>query len=99
MGQPKLLKLAECLSKPVVVRFAFEELASLKVLHEIDYIKEEDKIVYLLYLLEKTQPQAAIFCENKLDCDEVNKFLLSRGVRSVCLHGGKSHKERQEAIS
>ena len=40
--------------------------ANLDVIQEVEYVKQEAKIVYLLECLQKTSPPVIIFCENKV---------------------------------
>lgn len=44
--------------------------ANLDVIQEVEYVKQEAKIVYLLECLQKTAPPVCIFCEKK----QVSKF-------------------------
>lgn len=39
--------------------------ANLDVIQEVEYVKQEAKIVYLLECLQKTAPPVCIFCEKK----------------------------------
>lgn len=50
--------------------------ANLDVIQEVEYIKEEDKLAYLLDCLQKTAPPVLIFAENKRDVDAIHEFLL-----------------------
>ncbi|KAL3117863.1 hypothetical protein niasHT_006295 [Heterodera trifolii] len=50
---------------------------------------------YLLKAIEEHKmDQAIVFCRTKLDCDNMEKFLASRGYKCVCLHGDRSADER-----
>ena len=45
--------------------------------------------------------QGMIFCRTKLDCDNLEKFLVSAGDKSiscVCLHGDRKPQERQQNL-
>ena len=59
------------------------------VIQEIEYVKQEAKIVYLLECLQKTAPPVLIFAENKNDVDDIHEYLLLKGVEAVAIHGGK----------
>lgn len=72
--------------------------ANLDVIQEVEYVKKEAKIVYLLECLQKTSPPVIIFCEKKNDVDEIHEYLLIKGVDSVSIHGGKDQEERNNAI-
>jgi ATP-dependent RNA helicase DDX41 len=68
------------------------------VIQEVEYVKEEAKIVYLLHCLQKTAPPVIIFCERKGAADDIHEYLLLKGVDAVSIHGGKDQSERNEAI-
>jgi len=77
------------LVKPIVVNVGRAGAASLDVIQEVEYVKQEAKIVYLLECLQKTPPPVLIFAENKSDVDDIQEYLLLKGVDSVAIHGGK----------
>ncbi|CAH8356242.1 unnamed protein product [Eruca vesicaria subsp. sativa] len=87
------------LVKPVVVNVGRAGAANLDVIQEVEYVKQEAKIVYLLECLQKTSPPILIFCENKADVDDVHEYLLLKGVGAVAIHGGKDQEDREYAIS
>ena len=78
------------LVKPVVVNVGRAGAASLDVIQEVEYVKQEAKIVYLLECLQKTAPPVLIFAENKNDVDDIYEYLLLKNVEAVAIHGGKS---------
>ena len=53
------------LVKPVIVNVGRAGAANLDVIQEVEYVKQEAKIVYLLECLQKTAPPVLIFCESK----------------------------------
>jgi hypothetical protein len=57
---------------------------NLDVIQEVEYVKQEARIVYLLECLQKTAPPALIFCENKADVDDIHEYLLLK-VCTACL--------------
>jgi hypothetical protein len=59
-----------------VVGCAVAGAANLDVIQEVEYVKEEDKLAYLLDCLQKTAPPVLIFAENKRDVDSIHEFLL-----------------------
>ncbi|KAK1334130.1 hypothetical protein QTO34_005130 [Cnephaeus nilssonii] len=61
---------------------------------EVEYVKEEAKMVYLLECLQKTPPPVLIFA----DMDAIHEYLLLKGVEAVAIHGGKDQEERTKAI-
>ncbi|CAF2177431.1 unnamed protein product [Brassica napus] len=87
------------LVKPVTVNVGRAGAANLDVIQEVEYVKQEAKIVYLLECLQKTTPPVLIFCENKADVDDVHEYLLLKGVEAVAIHGGKDQEDREYAIS
>ncbi|GMH54474.1 hypothetical protein TrVE_jg11996 [Triparma verrucosa] len=86
------------LVRPVVVNVGRAGAANLDVIQEVEYVKQEAKIVYLLECLQKTAPPVCIFCERKGDVDDIHEYLLLKGVEAVSIHGGKDQEERNEAI-
>lgn len=86
------------LVQPLIVNVGRAGAANLDVIQEVEYVKKEAKIVYLLECLQKTAPPVVIFCERKQDVDEIHEYLLIKGVEAVSIHGGKGQEERNEAI-
>ncbi|XP_020220919.1 DEAD-box ATP-dependent RNA helicase 35 [Cajanus cajan] len=87
------------LVKPIIVNVGRAGAANLDVIQEVEYVKQEAKIVYLLECLQKTPPPVLIFCENKADVDDIHEYLLLKGVEAVAIHGGKDQEEREYAIA
>ncbi|CAG8602044.1 9644_t:CDS:2, partial [Scutellospora calospora] len=81
------------LVKPVIVNVGRAGAANLDVIQEVEYVKQESKIVYLLECLQKTPPPVLIFAENKNDVDDIHEYLLVKGVEAVAIHGGKNERE------
>ncbi len=86
------------LVKPVVVNVGRAGAANLDVIQEVEYVKHDAKIVYLLECLQKTAPPVCIFCERKQEVDDIHEYLLLKGVDAVAIHGGKDQSDRNEAI-
>eukprot|EP00968_Pinguiococcus_pyrenoidosus_P011417 scaffold922_cov327-Pinguiococcus_pyrenoidosus.AAC.43 len=86
------------LVKPVIVNVGRAGAANLDVIQEVEYVKQEAKIVYLLECLQKTAPPVVIFCERKGDVDDIHEYLLLKGVAAVSIHGDKDQAERTQAI-
>lgn len=63
--------------------------ANLDVIQEVEYVKQEAKIVYLLECLQKTAPPVLIFAENKKDVDDIHEYLLLKGVEAAAIHGNE----------
>jgi ATP-dependent RNA helicase DDX41 len=89
----------EALVKPVVVNVGRAGAANLDVIQEVEYVKQDAKVVYLLQVLQKTAPPVLVFAENKRDVDDIQEYLLLKGVAAVSVHGDKSQEERNEAIT
>ncbi|EIW60687.1 DEAD-domain-containing protein [Trametes versicolor FP-101664 SS1] len=88
----------QSLVKPVLVNVGRAGAANLDVLQVVEYVKQEAKMVYLLECLQKTPPPVIIFSENKNEVDDIQEYLLLKGVEAVAIHGSKSQEERQYAI-
>lgn len=86
------------LVRPVVVNVGRAGAANLDVIQEVEYVKAEAKILYLLECLQKTSPPVLIFCESKNDVDSIHEYLLLKGIEAVAIHGGKDQEERNYAI-
>ena len=87
------------LLRPVIVNVSRAGAANLDVLQEVEYVKAEARIVYLLDCLQKTPPPVVIFSERKTDVDDILEYLLLKGVDAVAVHGGKDQSERNSAIT
>jgi ATP-dependent RNA helicase DDX41 len=86
------------LVKPLLVNVGRAGAASMDIVQEVEYVKPEAKIMYLLDCLQKTAPPVVIFSERKSDVDEIHEYLLLKGVEAAGIHGGKDQAERNEAI-
>ncbi|KAK4514098.1 DNA helicase [Mucor velutinosus] len=86
------------LVKPMVVNVGRAGAANLDVIQEVEYVKQDAKMVYLLECLQKTPPPVLVFAENKNDVDDIHEYFLLKGVETVAIHGGKTQDEREYAI-
>eukprot|EP00484_Ammonia_sp_Unknown_P027656 CAMPEP_0197038110 /NCGR_PEP_ID=MMETSP1384-20130603/15127_1 /TAXON_ID=29189 /ORGANISM="Ammonia sp." /LENGTH=669 /DNA_ID=CAMNT_0042468503 /DNA_START=14 /DNA_END=2023 /DNA_ORIENTATION=+ len=84
--------------QPIIINVGRAGAANLDVIQEVEYVKDEAKIVYLLECLKKTPPPVLIFCSNQCDVDDVHEYLLLKGVAAVAIHAGKDMAERKNAI-
>jgi len=84
--------------RPVIVNVGRAGAANLDVIQEVEYVKDDAKIVYLLECLKKTAPPVLIFCSNQADVDNVHEYLMLKGVEAVAIHGGKEQEDRVQAI-
>ncbi|EAA20577.1 RNA helicase-1 [Plasmodium yoelii yoelii] len=87
------------LVNPIIINVGRAGAANLDVIQEVEYVKEEFKLSYLLQVLQKTGPPVLIFCENKKDVDDVHEYLLLKGVNAIAIHGSLGQTERLEAIN
>ncbi|KAH9028176.1 P-loop containing nucleoside triphosphate hydrolase protein [Lactarius hengduanensis] len=88
----------QSLIRPVLVNVGRAGAANLDVLQVVEYVKQEAKMVYLLECLQKTAPPVIIFSDNKNEVDDIQEYLLLKGVEAVSIHGSKTQEERQYAI-
>ncbi|KAI8044795.1 hypothetical protein M5D96_000967 [Drosophila gunungcola] len=86
------------LVKPVTINVGRAGAASMNVTQQVEYVKQEAKVVYLLDCLQKTAPPVLIFAEKKQDVDCIHEYLLLKGVEAVAIHGGKDQEERSRAV-
>ncbi|GIL44240.1 hypothetical protein Vafri_1756 [Volvox africanus] len=84
---------------PVEVNVGRAGAANMDVIQEVEYVKEEAKLPYLLECLQKTAPPVLIFAENKRDVDAIHEYLLVQGVEAVAVHGDKAQEDRHAAIA
>lgn len=89
---------ATSMVRPVTVNVGRAGAANLDVIQEVEYVKEDAKIVYLLECLKKTAPPVLIFCSNQGDVDNVHEYLMLKGVEAMAIHGGKDQEDRKLAI-
>ena len=88
----------QSLIKPVIVNVGRAGAASMDIIQEVEYVKQEAKMVYLLECLQKTAPPVIIFSDNKNEVDDIQEYLLLKGVEAVAIHGSKTQDEREYAI-
>eukprot|EP00795_Rhopilema_esculentum_P012495 gene12495-3178_t len=86
------------LVKPVTINVGRAGAASLNIIQEVEYIKQEAKIVYLLECLQKSAPPVLIFAHKKSDVDDIHEYLLLKGVEAVAIHGNMDQEERERAV-
>ncbi|KAK7109440.1 probable ATP-dependent RNA helicase DDX41 [Littorina saxatilis] len=86
------------LVEPVTINVGRAGAASLDVIQEVEYVKQEAKMVYILECLQKTSPPVLVFAEKKHDVDAIHEYLLLKGVEAVAIHGGKDQDERIRSV-
>lgn len=87
------------LVSPVIVSVGRACAANEDVIQEVEYVKQEAKICYLLECLQKTGPPVLIFAEKKSDVDDMHEYLLLKGVNACAIHGSMSQEERRTAVT
>ncbi|PWN21996.1 P-loop containing nucleoside triphosphate hydrolase protein [Microstroma glucosiphilum] len=88
----------QSLIRPVIINVGRAGAASMDIIQEVEYVKQEAKMVYLLECLQKTAPPVIVFSENKNEVDDIQEYLLLKGVEAVAIHGSKTQDEREYAI-
>lgn len=86
------------LVQPVTVNVGRAGAASLEIQQDVEFVKQEAKIVRILEFLQKTQPPVLIFAERKQDVDAIHEYLLLKGVEAVAIHGGKDQEDRNRSV-
>ena len=86
------------LVQPITVNVGRAGAASLKIVQEVEYVRTDEKIVYLLECLQKTGPPVLVFAEKKSDVDDIHEYLLLKGVAAVAIHGDKDQEDRHRSI-
>ena len=86
------------LIRPLIVNVGRAGAANLDVIQEVEYVKKESRLVYLLEALQKTAPPVLVFASNQSDVDDIHEYLLLKGVEAVAIHGGKGQDERLRAV-
>lgn len=87
------------LVQAILVNVGRAGAASMNVKQDIEFVSDENKLMYMLECLQKTPPPVLVFSENKSDVDRIHEYLLLKGVDAVAIHGGKDQEERTWAIS
>ena len=83
---------------PVTVNVGRAGAASMNIRQDVEFVKTEAKIVFILECLQKTPPPVLIFAERKQDVDAIQEYLLLKGVQAMSTHGGKDQEERHKAV-
>ena len=86
------------LVSPITVNVGRAGAASMNIIQEVHFVKNEAKIVEILHCLDKTAPPVLIFAERKSDVDAIQEYLLLKGVQAVSTHGDKDQEERNKAV-
>merc|ERR1712038_2198322 len=83
---------------PITVNVGRAGAASMNIRQDVEFVKTEAKIVFILECLQKTPPPVLIFAERKQDVDAIQEYLSLKGVHAMSTHGGKDQEERHKAV-
>ncbi len=86
------------LSNPVVVTVGRAGSTSKSIEQCVEWVPNESGPTALLEALQKTAPPVIVFSQNKFDVNDVQEFLLRKGVQAVAVHGSKTQEERTYAL-
>ena len=76
----------QSLIRPITVNVGRAGAANLDVIQEVEYVKQEAKMVYLLECLQKTPPPVIIFSDNKNEVDGLlRRVILVRRPKTLTL--------------
>ncbi|KAG9508635.1 putative ATP-dependent RNA helicase DDX41, partial [Fragariocoptes setiger] len=85
--------------KPIVINVSGRAGAVNKdIKQDVEYVKQEARLAYLLPTLEKTGPPVMIFAKRHQDVDDIHEYLLMRGISAAGIHGKLPQQERTRAI-
>lgn len=87
------------LSRPAVVNVGRAGAASQSIVQEVEYVKLEQRLPYLLECLQKTAPPVLIFACHSSDVDEIHEYLLTHGIHAAAVHGAMAQTARLEAVA
>jgi ATP-dependent RNA helicase DDX41 len=88
----------QSLFKPIVINIGRAGSVNLNLIQDIEFVKDESKLIQILDTLQKTPPPVLIFCENKNDVEEIHEYLVLKGIDVCSMHGDKDQEERHQAI-
>lgn len=83
---------------PVFINVGRAGAASKTIAQEVEWVPTDARPTALLEALQKTAPPVLIFSQSKWEVNEVQEFLLRKGVEAVAIHGSRTQEERSHAI-
>lgn len=87
------------LNNPKSVKIAATSVANADIEQKYYIINESERDSAITRLIDVIAPQKSIiFTRMKKEADKLSSFLISKGYKSVCLHGDMEQRERQVAI-
>lgn len=72
--------------------------ANKRITQDVEYVREDAKLVHLLSAINKTGPPVIIFAKRYNDVDSIHEFLLLKGLSVSATHGQKHQDERSLAV-
>jgi ATP-independent RNA helicase DbpA len=82
------------------VRVFMKDEEPLKIEENIFVMERERKLPTLLSILESEKPESTmVFCNMKIQVDEVSKRLQEKEIRSESLHGDLEQNDRQKVLA
>jgi ATP-dependent RNA helicase DDX41 len=75
---------AQSLINPVLVNVGRAGAANMDVVQEVEFVKQEAKMVYLLECLQKTPPPVIIFSDNKNEVDGMSGISTCFTLSLIC---------------
>ncbi|KAM3147462.1 hypothetical protein pb186bvf_000269 [Paramecium bursaria] len=88
----------QTLNNPLVINVGRSGQINLNVMQDVLYVKQEEKLPYLVDCLKQTAPPVVIFSEHQNDVDDIHEYLLIKGIEVVGLHGGKMQEDRTKSL-
>ena len=79
-----------------------KELTNINITQKYYSVDNHNKFEALCRVLEIEKPEnfyAIIFCQRKVDVDEVNSNLIAKGYKSVAIHGDVDQKQRERTLN
>lgn len=84
---------------PVIVNVSGRAgAANKRIQQDIEYVKQDAKLLHLLSAIDKTGPPVIIFAKRPQDVDAIHEYLLLKGLSVAAIHGQKHQDERSLAV-
>jgi len=95
----KILQFAEsALVDPITVKVSRAGAANANIVQQVEYVKVEHRLMFILECLTRTAPPVLIFAENKSEVNKIHGYLSAKKIKTTALHSGKSQLERNLSI-
>lgn len=72
--------------------------ANKRIRQDVEYVKQDAKLYFLLSAIEKTGPPVMIFAKRPQDVDSIHEYLLLKGLSVAAIHGQKAQEDRSQAV-